>query len=137
MTNGSHLIYVSPTNEQAAPPAGGDPFRCCPPDELVDAALLNDAKQIILDANALGARSIGIARRLRWLGYAGPVHLTSSGGSELDRAIARESGVTDFVAASLDFRRDTNGNAQGAHKKRRPVQEGRPRIDTAPGTTAS
>lgn len=105
MTQRHHFIYVSESisNEEAQMMNDGlfaAGMRLCHrfPESLNDAGDLNGSGLVILDGASLGKRSIGIASRLRWLGFSGTLLLSADAESILDQAIARESGITDFIA---------------------------------------
>jgi hypothetical protein len=100
MSQQRHPLYVSeaantpPVTEIL--PSFGKPFRRCSPASLSGDDVCQ-SPLIVLDGASLGEKSIGIARRLRWLGFSGELLLSAAIDSALDRAIARESGVTDFL----------------------------------------
>jgi DNA-binding response OmpR family regulator len=74
---------------------------CRPPASVLRPADLQRISLIVLDGQSLKSHSIDLARRIRWLGFSRPVLLAWSAESELDRVVARESGVDDIVAPSL------------------------------------
>lgn len=74
---------------------------CRPPASLLRPDDLRPASLVVLDGQALKSHAIDLARRLRWLGFRGPVLLAWGAETDLDRAVARESGVDEIVAPRL------------------------------------
>lgn len=101
------LLYVSASHSGAnwldRPALAGMPIEVAglPPAALTNAAAIEGAAAVVVDGRSLGARAIDVVRRVRWLGFAGTLFLAHDSGSELDRAIARESGVDEVLSASV------------------------------------